>query len=93
MFTLVTDRNKFYRVKRGQSAGDIESFFEIPVRGAAFSGEIIEIGETFYSRYVADVGDTYRSIADKFGVDVSVLEEVNGGKPVYPTRKLFVPYK
>ncbi len=93
MFTLVTDRSKFYRVKRGQSARDIENVFEIPVRGAAFSGEILEIGDIFYTRYVADVGDTYRTIAEKFGTDPFLLEEINGGKPVYPTRKLFVPYK
>lgn len=92
MFTLVTDRSKFYRVKRGQNAADIENVFGVPVR-SAFSGGIIEIDDAFYSRYIADVGDTYASIAEKFGVDADLLEDVNGGRPVYPTRKLFVPYK
>ena len=93
MFTLVTDRSKFYRVKRGQSAREIENVFEVPVRGNAFSGAILEIGDLFYTPYVADVGDTYRAIAEKFGISETVLEEANGGKPVYPTRKIFVPYK
>lgn len=93
MFTLVTDRSKFYRVKRGQSARDIENLFEIPVKFPAFSGMILELGDLYYTRYIADVGDTYNTIAEKFNVNPALLEEVNGEKPVYPTRKIFVPYK
>ena len=93
MFTLVTDRSKFYRVKRGQSADEIESVLKIPVRGEAFTGRIIEVGDTAYTRYIADVGDTYRTIALKFGADEAMLKEANGNKPVYPTKKVFVPFK
>ena len=93
MFTLVTDRSKFYRVKRGQNAREIESVFEIPVNRPAFSGAILEIGDYFYTSYIADLGESYESIAEKFGVDAEILKEVNGKKPIYPTRKIFVPYK
>ncbi len=93
MFTLVTDRNKYFRVKRGQCARDIESHFGVPVLGGAFAGRIIEVGDKTYSRYTADVGDTYRTVALKFGVDEKLLEEANGNAPVYPTKKLFVPFK
>ena len=93
MFTLVTDRSKFYRVKRGQSAQDLEKVFEIPVIGSVFSGRIIEVGDTPYRRYTAEVGDTYRSVALKFGVDENLVREANGGKPVYPTKKIFVSFK
>ena len=93
MFTLVTDRSKYFRVKRGQSAADIEKVFGIPVNGEVFSGKIIPLNSGKFVRYCAAVGDTYRTVALKFGVDEGLLKEVNGNAPVYPTRKLFVPCK
>lgn len=41
--------------------------------------------------YSARVGDTYATVANKFGVSQSELENVNGGTAVYPTRRLFIP--
>ena len=91
MFTLVTDRSKYYKVKRGQSAAEIERELKIPAR-CAFAGAVIPVygGLTVYR---ADVGDTYRTVAVKFKTDEARLREINGGKPVYPTCKLFVPCK
>ena len=84
MFTLVTDRSKYFRVKRGQSAEELESELKTPVSGAVFAGRIIEVAPGNFQRYAAQVGDTYGTIALKFGA---------GFKPVYPTCKLFVPCK
>ena len=93
MFTLVTDRSKYFRVKRGQSSGEIERVLKTPVCGAAFAGRIIEVAERGLTPYVATVGDTYRSIALKFSADEDRIKKINGFKPVYPTCKLFVPSK
>ena len=93
MFTLVTDRSKYFRVKTGQSAAEIESTLNTPVTGTAFAGKIIPVGENNLRRYVAEVGDTYRTIALKFGADEEQLKKVNDFKPVYPTCKVFVPCK
>ena len=92
MFTLVTDKCKFFRVKRGQSGAEIEARFNVPVTGDVFGGRIIETDKR-YSVYVAKVGDTYRSIAKAEGVDEDELKNANGGKPVYPSCRLFVPCK
>lgn len=92
MFTLVTEKSRFFRVKRGQNGEDIEKFFLSPVCGKAFAGRIIEIQRNL-SVCTATVGDTYRTLAAKLGEEEGVLIELNGGKPVYPTCKIFYPRK
>lgn len=91
MFTLITDKSKYFRVKRGQTAAAIEKTLSVPVLGQTFSGRIIIIGNENLIPYTAEVGDTYRTIALKFGTDETELKKINGFKPVYPTCKLFVP--
>lgn len=91
MFMLLKDKVKFFRVKRGQQARDIERELNIPVKFCVFSGMIIEIDNNLYIRYVAEVGDTYESIAEKFCVKKSILEQVNCNTPVYPTEIIFIP--
>lgn len=93
MFTLVTDRSKYFRIKKGQSGGEIERVFNIPVNGRVYAGRIIEMPDNEFVCYTVEVGDTYRSIALKFGVAEDELRIRNGNKPVYPTCKLFVPRK
>lgn len=93
MFTLVTDRSKYFRVKRGQCAGEIEKVLKTPVQGAVFEGRIIVVRDENLTVYTAEVGDTYRTVALKLGADEQQLKKINGCKPVYPTCKLFVPCK
>ncbi len=93
MFTLVTDRSRYFRIKKGQCAAEIESVLSTPVTGTAFAGKIIPVAEKNLKRYVAEVGDTYRTIALKFGADEEQLKKTNNFKPVYPTCKVFVPCK
>ena len=90
MFTLVTAKSKYFRIKRGQSADEVESRLCIPVGGDAFCGRIIESKDKF-DFYIAKPGDSYRSVAEKSGVAEAELREINGNKIVYPTVKLFVP--
>lgn len=92
MFTLITEKSRFFRVKRGQSGEDIEKFFISPVNGKTFAGRIIEISPGL-SVYTAAVGDTYRTLAKKLGADEDALKNINCGKPVYPTCKIFYPRK
>ncbi len=91
MFTLITDRSRYFKVKRNQSAGDVESTFGTPVNGECFSGRIIKLGKESYIKVTASVGDTYQSIAKRYGVSEDKLREINSSKPVYPTCKIFVP--
>lgn len=93
MITLVKDKSRFYRVKRGQDCCEIEARLSVPVSGAVFAGRIIETPSTPFKVYSACVGDTYRTVALKFGVEEQALKDINGGKVVYPTCKLFVPCK
>lgn len=91
MFTLFTDRSKYFRVKRGQNACEIERVLKSPVHGNVFAGRIIELGDKNLKQYVVSVGETYHTIALKFQADEELLKKTNGYKPVYPTCKLFVP--
>lgn len=92
MFTLVTEKSKFFRVKRGQCAAEIEKTLQTPVSGVAFSGAIVEVKQNLRV-YIARAGESYRSIALKTGVSENELKEINRFKPVYPTCKIFIPRK
>lgn len=91
MFTLVTDRSRYFRVRRGVTAEQIENEFSSPVRGGVFAGRIVKIKERPLGRYTVRVGDTYKTVALKLGSDEEELRNLNGSKPLYPTCKLFVP--
>ena len=93
MFTLITDRSRYFKIKRGQSTGEIERVLNIPVCGKAFAGRIVKVAGERLVAVTAGVGDTYRTIAAKYGVAEPHLKEINGSKPVYPTCKIFVPKK
>ena len=90
MFTLVSERRKYFRVKRGQSREDIELALCTPVGGEAFSGRIVE-AENSFTVYTAKPGDSYGTVAINFGASESELKKINGDRAVYPTRRLFVP--
>ena len=90
MFTLVTEKSKFFRVKRGQSAAEIEKTLQTPVCGCPFSGAIVEVKPNLRV-YTARVGDSYRTIAQSAGVRENELKSLNGFKPVYPSCKVFIP--
>lgn len=90
MFTLVTQKCGFFRIKRGQNEDDIAKVLGAPVAGGAFAGRIIAV-DGRYEIYSAEVGDTYRSVAEAFGADAEELEKINSGVKIYPTRKIFVP--
>lgn len=90
---LLKDNVKFYRVKRGQEARDIEREFNIPIKFSVFSGMIIEIDNNSYTQYIAELGDTYESISKKFNVQKCTLEQVNNNTPIYPTEIIFIPNK
>ena len=92
MFTLVTEKSRFFRIKRGQSAQALEKTLQTPVSGAVFAGKIVEVKKNL-SVYTAGVGDSYRSVAKKTGVREEVLRKINSDKPVYPTCKIFIPKK
>lgn len=89
MFTLVTDKSPFYRIKRGQSAEEVEKLLSVPC-GEAFCGAIIAADGKFYV-YSVKPCETYRSIAEKLGVSRAELEKINFSRPLYPTQRLFVP--
>ena len=93
MFTLITDKSRYFKVKRGQSAGEIERELNTPVCGKVFAGKIVKVVREPLVRICAGVGDSYKTIASKYGVPESLLKEINGSKPVYPTCKIFVPKK
>ena len=89
MYELKLSKPAIYRVKEGQTSSQIAETFGCPVPPDIVCGDIVFIfsGEMYSAR----VGDTYSSIAARFGVDVSELERLNGKRPVYPTCKIIIP--
>ena len=90
MFALIRENYRYFRVKSGQSIGDIERELQIPVSGAIFGGRILRADKKCRV-YVVKVGDTYQSICLKEGVDEETVKELNSCAPLYPTKKLYIP--
>ena len=89
MFSLVTERGKYLRVRKNVTANDVIAAFSCPV-GYTFYGQIIAL--TAPKRYVfAAAGDTYAKIADREGVDETGLRALNGDKTLYPTLRIWLP--
>lgn len=90
MFTLETAKSKFFRVREGVSAGQIESALSVPVCGELYAGRLLFTGAR-YRLYRARAGDTYASVARAAGVEEERLRAVNGSRAIYPTRRIFIP--
>ena len=88
MSTLITDNSRFYRVKRGQTGAEIEKTLSLPAPNA-FAGAIIPAGK--FTVHKAEPFESYASIAKKYGVEAEELEKCNGGRPIYPSCRVFIP--
>ena len=92
MFTLVTDRCEYYKVKRGQGAKEIENTLFTPA-GEVFCGAVIAVSRQKLAAYSVKPAETYKSIAGKFSCGEEELKKLNNDRPLFPTCKLFVPCK
>ena len=88
MQELVLDKSLFYRVKRGQTAREVEKVLSIPANGC-IPGAIIATANCI--PYVVQPFETYSSIAGKYSLDCEKLKKFNGERPIYPTCKIFIP--
>ncbi len=90
MFSLVTERGKYLRVRKNVSKDDVVATYKIPVGGEFFCGRIIALGTP--KRYCyAEPDDTYEKIAEREGADAEELKTLNGNTAVYPTRRIWLP--
>ena len=85
---LILEKSTYYRVKRGQTETEVENTLETPA-SACYPGAVIVIEDCF--RHTVRPFESYQSIAKKYGVDEEELTKLNGNRPLYPTRKIFVP--
>ncbi len=68
---------------------EVSSVFGCPVPNV-FCGGIIKLSPPKRFCY-ARVGDTYATVSKREGVDETLLRAENGGRPVYPTLKIWLP--
>lgn len=85
---LELDRSKFYRIKCGQTAREVEKTLGVPVNNC-FGGAIISI--TDCKVHTVQPFETYSTIAEKYGTIEGVLKNFNGARSLYPTCKIFIP--
>lgn len=91
MFTLVTDRSKYFRVKRGQTKTEVEAELNTPLK-EFFYGAVCEVIDGL-EPYIVQPMESYETVARKTGASVEKLKRINFSRPLYPTCKLFVPCK
>lgn len=91
MFILSAEKSKFYKIKRGQTKREVSLFLSRPIAGECFSGRIIP-ADTDYTVCIANAGETFFSLSQKWGVPENELKELNGGI-IYPGCKILVPHK
>lgn len=89
MFALKTEKSRFYRVKRGQSAREVSYALGQPVSGEISGGMIISVNDN-YTIYSAKEGESFYTLSQKFGVSEDEIKNANGGV-IYPSCKLFIP--
>ena len=89
MFSLVTERGKYVRIRKSVKKEDVIKTFSYPA-GEIFCGQIIEIGAPKRFCY-ALAGDTYSKIAARERVDEGELKKLNRNRPVYPTLRVWLP--
>ena len=87
MFRLEREKFRYFKVKRGQSASEISRELKVPPY-AVFCGQIVEVRH--YKTYTVSVGETYESVAKKFGASVEELKKTNGESTLYPTKILYI---
>lgn len=80
------------RVRRGVTKNMLESAFGCPVAGSVFEGAILPLLPPPAGFCYAQPWDSYESIAARENVAVEELKELNGEAPLYPTRKIWLPY-
>ncbi len=90
MFTLVNENSKYFRVKRGQTAKEVEAALCLPVPCGVYAGEIIS-ADAEYKVHSAKPFENLKTIAELYNVAEAELIKINGEKPVYPTRRIYVP--
>lgn len=88
MQMLQLEKSKFYRVKKGQTAKQIENALSIPAN-CCFDGAIIALENC--AEHVVQPFENYSTIATKTGVQEDVLKNFNGNRPLYPSCKIFIP--
>ena len=89
MYSLVTERGRYLRIRNGVKKDDVVAAFSIPA-GELFFGQIIELKSAKRFCY-ARVGDTYRSIACRERVDDGDLRELNANAVIYPSLRVWLP--
>ncbi|MCM1437871.1 MAG: LysM peptidoglycan-binding domain-containing protein [Roseburia sp.] len=89
MFSLTLERGRYLRIRKRVTEKEVVNAFRCPVH-KVFCGEIIELPPP--KRYCyALAGDTYKSIAEREGVNEEELCALNKNTAVYPTQKVWLP--
>lgn len=89
MFSLTLERGKFLRIRKGVTEKEVSAVFCCP-QSKVYCGEIIRLSPPRRYCY-ALAGDTYATVSAREGVDEALLIAENGGRPVYPTLRIWLP--
>ena len=85
---LILDRRQFYRVKRGQTAREVEQTLQSPATDC-YCGALIAAESCI--QYTVQPFETYLSIAERYALDVEELKKFNGNRLLYPSCRIFIP--
>ena len=89
MFSLITERGKYLRIRRHVTKTDIESEFDFPVHDKVFEGGIILLNSAKKYCYARPF-DTYETIAIREGGSAETLKNLNKNAVIYPTMRVWL---
>ncbi len=90
MFSLITERGRYIKIRSKVSREELTARFSQPVAGEIFCGRIIELSPPARFTYAA-AGETYLKIARREGVDYEKLKRLNPAGEPYPTQRVWLP--
>lgn len=89
MFSLITERGKYLRIRRHVTKTDVESEFRFAVRGRIFEGGVIVLEDEQKFCYARPF-DTYETVAAREGGDAETLKNLNDNAVIYPTMRVWL---
>lgn len=90
MFSLEVERGRFLAIRGDVDKNELMDIYQTPIECELYEGRVIEVLKlSGYCR--AEVGDSYKKIAQRYNCDLNQLIKINQNGAIYPTKRVWLP--